>query len=189
MGTSHILCIIKDGEHKVSCADRLDGYPSGAGIGILGMLNPRSVEKLRTRIDSCRYLKKDVVERYRNICRNTHEDFYEMLYNNIPGYTYRSGSRLILDILSGDGIVYTECKYDLVFDSLWCEWGYVIDLDRNTFEVYRGMNQEPIDENERFYDGNVPHEAPGGGGYYPLRLVHSYRLDDLPSPDDFISGC
>lgn len=46
------------------------------------------------------------------------------------------------------GLVNSE---EFAADSLFCEWAYVIDLDKNTFEVYQGFNKKPIDKTERFF--------------------------------------
>jgi len=37
------------------------------------------------------------------------------------------------------------------YNSLFCEFAYVVDLDNNTFEVYEGFQQEILDKSERFY--------------------------------------
>jgi hypothetical protein len=66
-------------------------------------------------------------------------------------------------------------------DSLFCEWAYVVDFDKNVFEVYEGFNKSPVDPGERFYfNGEMDKD------YYPVRLRKSYSLDNLPSIVDFV---
>lgn len=58
-------------------------------------------------------------------------------------------------------------------DSLLCEWAYIINLDTNELEIYKGMNKgKPVG---RFK--NVPKNVEK---YYPVSLVGLIPLNDLP---------
>lgn len=64
-------------------------------------------------------------------------------------------------------------------DSVWCEWGYLVDLDANTFEVYQGFQTRP--HKGRFADRPANERS----GYYPVKLVASWPLDALPDDDEY----
>ena len=59
-------------------------------------------------------------------------------------------------------------------DSLFCEWGYLVNFDDLTLEVYRGFQTKPH-SNGRFADfAEKPDEilrATAGNVYYPVALV------------------
>jgi hypothetical protein len=67
-------------------------------------------------------------------------------------------------------------------DSVWCEWGYLIDCDEKRFEVYQGFQTRPHEG--RFADRPANERS----GYYPVKLLNSWPLDALPDDDDFLAS-
>ena len=101
-----------------------------------------------------------------------------------PEYSRDTGAT-ILQIVQDhpEGI---ELQDDLTFaaDGLYCEWAWVIDLDKRTFEGYRGSSSDPLTEKDRFYFLRDLEE----NGYSGVRLVAEWSLDDLPNDGDFLAA-
>jgi len=64
-------------------------------------------------------------------------------------------------------------------DSLWCEWGYLVDLDAKTFEVYRGFQE--VRHSGRFSGRAVDERT----GYQPVKLAASWPLAALPDDAEY----
>ena len=97
-----------------------------------------------------------------------------------PSLDRDKGCKILSDI-TFNGVQKVKNNVDFAGDSLFCEWAYVIDLDHNTFEIYKGFNKEKLTEKDRFY-----FLMKDGTEYYPVKLVASYNLDNLPPEDVFL---
>ena len=62
----------------------------------------------------------------------------------------------------------------------------MIDLDKNTFEVYKGFNTETLAEDERFASLPVDKED---DKYKPVKFVTSFDLNALPELEQFLEIC
>jgi hypothetical protein len=65
---------------------------------------------------------------------------------------------------------------DLAFagNGLFCEWGYVIDIDHELVEFYRGYNKCPLTEEDRFY-----HVASVAEHYNQIKLFMTKHFEEL----------
>lgn len=56
-------------------------------------------------------------------------------------------------------------------DSLFCEWGYIINLDNRVLEVWKGFQREP-DPTNRYGQDEI-------SGYYPCKLAIEIPFDEI----------
>lgn len=193
MGTRNLTLVISDGQIKVAQYGQWDGYPSGQGATVLDFLrNLKNFELFKKRVNKCSFLTEEEIN---SINQNLDDK------EPFPAELSRDTCAKILNIIykSKEGLKLVD-NTEFAADSLFCEWAYVIDLDKRNLEVYRGFNNIPLDENERFafltaksiaeYEqrkANV--EANGRSSdfeiYYPIFLLHKFRLWQLPSQKRF----
>ena len=57
-------------------------------------------------------------------------------------------------------------------DSLFCEWAYIINLDDEVFEVYRGFNKNPN------APGRYASKQCDSEKYYGVELIETFSLND-----------
>jgi hypothetical protein len=75
-----------------------------------------------------------------------------------------------------DGLEHIEDSYHFVLDSLFCEWGYIIDFDSDTFKVYKGFQTKKFKNNEF---GSKSLNSGSGSKYYPIKLIFETPLSTL----------
>lgn len=68
------------------------------------------------------------------------------------------------------GLKYMIDNNDFVYDSLFCEWAYIINIDTGILEIYRGFNKnknakgryayKTVDKEKRYYGVELIEELP-----------------------------
>lgn len=189
MGTRNLTMVInKEGETKVAQYGQWDGHPSGQGVEALQFLHECDLNKFNESLRNIVFITQEEAEEI-----NEMSDWLSVY----PWLSRDLGAKILDAVYSGkfkrknypyeDEIINCEIdklqdRSDFANDSLFCEWAYVVDLSKNTFEVYEGFVKEPIKEDERFYAGKS-----NDSGYYPIKMVKSFDLSSLPSVNEFLS--
>lgn len=73
-------------------------------------------------------------------------------------------------------------------DSRWCEYGYVLNLDDQSLDLFRGNFNEPPPIGNPFGNELVEEEPPGVKTY-PITLVKKVKFKDVPKkiPENWVS--
>ena len=185
MGTGHLICVKIDGEYKVAQYGQWDGYPEGAGKTVLEFLHEMDRSHFMERVRSCVFITGNEI-------RTIYESFgakngyitmddSERMRKSYPELHRDTGAEILSIINNRNDTVELQNNIDFASDSPFCEWCYVVDFDDNTFEVYRGFNQNPVSPTSRFYQYALE------SSYQPVCLETVYDLNDLPSTGEFLA--
>ena len=172
MSTRSLLAIQSNNKYVVAQYQHYDGYPDYMGVNILDWLKSNNnLEQLKSSLSKI-FLK----------VKKNNKDYED------DSICFESGDDLLTTIIESKEPVKLLDSMEFAADSLYCEWAYVIDLDKNTFEVYEGFNKEPLAATERFkrLEPCIDHED---YDYYPVRYLCGYSLNDLPSINNFLKDC
>lgn len=190
MGTRHLTAVVLDGQYRIAQYGQWDGYPSGQGATILKFLEgwdrPLFEEKLRAaqaskpEDEEALWASLGVEPGARFVPMDKAKEFAKLA----PQLDRDMGARVLQYVQDQPHGVRLRNEIDFAQDSLFCEWAYVLDLDQNRLEVFKGFNQTPLAEGERFYRPEQKREK-----YYAVRLVEAYPLDALPSLGELVRDC
>lgn len=183
--------VISEKKTRVAQYGQWDHYPSGQGATVLSFLRGADLAEFKKKVNKLKWITKaqakkieadkNWTENYPYLSRDAGAEVLNaVMYGKMPvrvGYGDKQEKEVSVIGLSDSS--------EFAADSLFCEWAYVIDLDKRTLEVYKGFNSEPLSETERFQYLSKKSE----GGYQPVRMVKSYSLDELPDEGTFVSEC
>ena len=189
MGTRNLIAVYIDGQYKVAQYCQWDGCPDGNGVECLRFLRERmDRKKFAKSVRNVEFLTEDEERAIRK--RYDAENVFNIdgitgsIKADYPELSRDTGVKILDIIAMKDGHVKLSNQLGFADDSLFCEWAWVIDFDRNTFEGYVGFNHTPLDKRERFhsYMDHVPRK------YYAVKLVQSWYLDNLPTEEEFLEA-
>lgn len=183
MGTRNLTAVFVDGEYKVAQYGQWDGCPEGAGLAVLdfcrNITDPIERAKFKDKVRKCSWWDEDELVTFMKRSNISNVSNWQSIY---PELSRNTGAN-ILSLINGrsEGL---KLKNDLDFaaDSVFCEWAWVVDLDTNTFEGYKGFNHKPLTERDRFHFL----EKYSPDGCYGVCLKSKWSIDDLPSNVDFL---
>lgn len=177
MSTRGFIGWVTQGTEKITY-NHSDSYPSWLGLRMLAHAkavtedDARKAHELRL-VDECETPgaadRKRLAPFHRNV--SSGHDWYSYLRGT------QGDPALILEAgVATDG---SSCPSD----SLFMEWGYVVDFDNQAFEVYYGFQQAPHSQG-RFAGRH------DGGEWYPVALVASWPLGQLQgmTDEDFMAA-
>lgn len=196
MGTRNLTIVKIDGKYPLANYGQWDGYPSGQGATILSFLRdefkPSFIYEVLPKLKELdENESKKVLEKIGSKDGWMTDDQFQQWKRYFP-FCDRNFGGGILHLINtyNDEVIVLNNQLDFAADSLFCEWAYVIDLDTNTFEVYKGFNKIPLTEQDRFYflQGKIPpNEAKDDEKYYPVKLIASFKLNELPTEEEFLN--
>ena len=151
MGTRSAVIIFQDGKAK-GYYNQYDGYPSGVGTEVMKELKKidkakdgwkqftKNLKKVKL-VDESERPSAAVQKKYakagfydERVSTRSTEDWYALL-RELQGAGYLKA------IMSGE-VQHMTNGTDFVKSSLFCEYAYVIDLDKMVIEFYRGFQHK-----------------------------------------------
>lgn len=199
MGTRHLTCVVKDGAFKVAQYGQWDGHPTGAGAIVLEFLDriqklPDGLQRFREAVDNCIFLSdEEIHSSWIDAGADPESDYVTMEVSDRHGEMYPALSRdtgaRVLEYIFNQCGSSLKNSVDFAGDSLFCEWAYVIDLDAQQLEVYRGFNTSRARPLGRFadFEPEPKSDYEGAEQYYPIELVKVYRFDELPTVEQLVA--
>lgn len=142
--------------------NHFDSYPNGVGAQVLKQLsrfnlkNADELNLIRNKISEIKLIndehlfdekEQDIILLEIEALGFVHNDHDPEHFGNGKVDAY-----FLLNPLQGSIISYIDKNHsipymiessDFLTDSLFCEWAYIINLDENVIEFYRGFNQDP----------------------------------------------
>jgi hypothetical protein len=185
MGTRNLTCVQLDGEYKVAQYGQWDGYPTGQGKTILKFLKTlaktkKARKEFETKLRASRFATpEDIDEANTYIKAEFPNGGWQQ---QLPQYSRDTAAEILQWIMGQEPGVILQSNLSFAADSVFCEYAYVIDLDTDRLEVYKGFNKRKLASTARFANVAVETDAePTGKDYYPIRLKKTYELTSLPT--------
>lgn len=144
VGTRHLTVVVSGGTHRVAQYGQWDGYPGGQGMTVLNFCRAYlGTTKLRAAY--ARKLAKwvsflddqELERRYAQRGGSPNAPIH-------PELSRDTGALILVQARTTRVPLGLQDNIDFAKDSLYCEWAYVVDLDLEVLEVYRGFNRTAL---------------------------------------------
>lgn len=194
MGTRGLYCVLQDDQLKVAQYGQWDAYPSGQGAVVLNFLREKvqngGLDSFREAVRGLTQFSDDEVDAIWQAGGAGADGMISMQDADKVRQQYPALSRDvcggIMALIDSGEVTQVHLRDGFAADSLFCEWAYVVNLDDNILEVYKGF-QEQEHHSGRFADYQV--EERMKGNYWPVALVAQFGFNVLPNEMVFEEVC
>lgn len=194
MGTRGLYCVLQDQQLKVAQYGQWSSNPGGYGLTVRKFLADKiedgSLDDFRKKVATLHQWSEEDVEALwaefgadeRGSLSNEN---FERLKSEHPSLS-RDVCGDIYQLIANGDVTHVRVRDGFAADSLFCEWAYVVNLDDNVLEVFKGFQEEPHDKG-RFADYEV--EEGKHDRYWPVAEVARFEFSSLPDEDAFVAIC
>lgn len=180
MGTRNLTCVVVDKKMAVAQYCQWDGYLEGQGAEVASFLDELTANgelaAFKDAVRSCRYVDEKTISK---LWKDAGADAKglisfknaEKLEKKLPAFSRNTGAGILQLIMSGK-VRELQDSRSFAADSLFCEFAYVLDLDREQLEIYYGFNKgkakgrfarlKPSDKEGRYGAITLKHVIPFG---------------------------
>jgi hypothetical protein len=167
MGTRGFVGFVADDEEKISY-NQFDSYPTGLGASVMLWAERvdlaaarKEAEALRVVTDTEPPTKADIrrLRPYMDDSTADPPDWYALL----------RGTQGNPEAILACG--YIEDASEFPMDSLFAEWGYMVNFDTGQLEIYRGFQEKP------HHGGRFADREQARDGFWPVKLIATFPLD------------
>ena len=142
MGTRNLTMVISNGKTKVAQYGQWDGYPEGQGETILTFFKKANLKTFKDKVDTLAtwVTEKQLTKFWKDAGHDGKSEWVNMeVSNNFkkaqPQLNRDMAAEVLEFIYNSDKPVLLKDDSGFIEDSLFCEWAYIIDLDKNTLTV------------------------------------------------------
>lgn len=181
MGTRGAYGFIKNGVEKVTY-NHFDSYPNGLGDAILNALAGMSIEQLNEAFERIELVsgEDDATEQQIAACEHLADQGVNTGQLNDWYVLLRKAQGHIEAYWEEQPLCYMVDSKNFLKDSLFCEFAYIVNLDTNVLEFYKGFNCSPGGKGR--YAQLMREKDIGKGGldvYFGVNLLLEIPLQDI----------
>ena len=177
MSTRGLYGFRKNGVDKLTY-NHADSYPDGLGYDMLELCRDFSIKDLNKLYDLLEMVNEDSTptKEQIKICKENHyTDFGVSSQSETDWYCLlrrlQGNFEALKMAVEENKHMFMIDSQDFIKDSLFCEYGYIVNLDSESLEFWLGFQREP-DKTNRY--GTELDD-----GYYPCKFVLNISLNSI----------
>lgn len=182
MGTRNLTCVFSGGDFKIAQYCQWDGYPTGQGYYIVQFLKSVNMDRFRQRVQETVFVDDGSwTQRLREYgLDGSMDSTQEIIFKgHFPQLHRDTGAKILTLLMQSDGQFEVQSSLGFAFDGLFCEYAYVIDLDKNELAIYLGYGRgSGLGHFEAYVDKFKAH-----GKYGPCKLWKTIPFEEVLKMD------